>query len=749
MNSPAVRIPLYVAALATGGAFGILFTGESYGDFAVSDVMADRMGAFFTMLGAALVALLVGSSGRYRFVLILPATAAYTLLVVYGWPPFTLRGWRDLFWEIGNDVYESAGVMYLQPVPYDLAPGIFVFLIPAVMTVVAFAVSATLYEESPVISVAVLGLTIGVLSTVSVEIGAGPYFAFFLVSAVALLLASGSSSVLPRPGVVVGVVVIALALAAPKAPLSGTTVSGGIIDWTRIGTGGTSQLNVQADVGDYLTSGRDAELLRVESEEPLLWRAGTLDYFDGFQWHDTTEPEEGYGEEVGFGVEMRTVRQDVEVLEAQTDRVFGGYRIAATSLDYAEKNTDGSWSVDESFEEGDSYRVFSEIPQPTEAQLRSAGSDYPASVRKKFLQLPNSTPQVVAERAREIEGRYDPATPYDRARAIERYLRYDGGFIYNLDVSYRRADTAVEEFLGEGKQGFCTQFATSMALIAREMGLPSRVVYGATPGEEVGTDEYVVTGQNMHTWVEIYFPGVGWYPMDPTPGFSIPTAMQQNAAPQVSPATGQFGQDQVAWQLQNRAEQPVEESPERRNTPNTERSPDGDPQRIPAWPFVVLGGVLLVAAVPLLKRALLARGRPEDLYRDLVGRLRDVLPPGRAALAGSPALTPTERVMLLAGAAGVEEEPFEAFARAYSGHLYSVRSGEGRQLPIAHRRAVRAFEKLPAWRRALAAVNPSSLVARAGRSMAAARGRIGKSSRGMSERLRRKLRERLKEKSRR
>ena len=481
MNSPAVRIPLYVAALATGGAFGILFTGESYGDFAVSDVMADRMGAFFTMLGAALVALLFGSSGRYRFVLILPATAAYTLLVVYGWPPFTLRGWRDLFWEIGNDVYESAGVMYLQPVPYDLAPGIFVFLIPAVMTVVAFAVSATLYEESPVISVAVLGLTIGVLSTVSVEIGAGPYFAFFLVSAVALLLASGSSSVLPRPGVVVGVVVIALALAAPKAPLSGTTVSGGIIDWTRIGTGGTSQLNVQADVGDYLTSGRDAELLRVESEEPLLWRAGTLDYFDGFQWHDTTEPEEGYGEEVGFGVEMRTVRQDVEVLEAQTDRVFGGYRIAATSLDYAEKNTDGSWSVDESFEEGDSYRVFSEIPQPTEAQLRSAGSDYPASVRKKFLQLPNSTPQVVAERAREIEGRYDPATPYDRARAIERYLRYDGGFIYNLDVSYRRADTAVEEFLGEGKQGFCTQFATSMALIAREMGLPSRVVYGATP----------------------------------------------------------------------------------------------------------------------------------------------------------------------------------------------------------------------------------------------------------------------------
>jgi len=619
------------------------------------------------------------------------------------------------------------------------------------MTVVAFAVSATLYEESPVVSVAVLGLTIGVLSTVSVEIGAGPYFAFFLVSAVALLLASGSSGMFVRPGVIASVAVVALVLVVPKAPLSGTTVSGGIIDWTRIGTGGTSQLNVQADVGDYLTSGRDAELLRIDSEEPLRWRAGTLDYFDGFQWRDTTESEEGYGEEVGFGVDTQPVVQDVEVLEAQTDRIFGGYRIIGTSLDYAEQNTDGSWSIDGSFEEGDDYEVFSEIPQPTEAHLRSAGSDYPAPVEEKFLQLPNSTPGVVAERAREIERRYEPATPYDRARAIERYLRYDGGFIYNLDVSYRRADTAVEEFLSEdGKQGFCTQFATSMALIAREMGLPSRVVYGATPGEEVEPDEYVVTGQNMHTWVEIYFPGAGWYPMDPTPGFSIPTAMQQNApAPPVSTTAGNFGPESLALSGRNRDEQQRQPAEERRNTSTADRDPAGNPERIPAWLFVVIAGALLVAAVPLTKRALLARGRPEDLYRDLGGRLRDALPPGRAALAVSPALTPTERVMLLAGAAGVEEEPFEVFARAYSGHLYSARSGEGRRLPAAHRRAVRAFEKLPPWRRALAAVNPSSLVARAGRSVAAARVRIGKSLRRISERLHRKLREKLGEKSRR
>ena len=739
MNASAVRVSLYAAVLAAGGAFGILFTGDSFGGFAVSDVPADRMGAFFTMLGAALVALLVGSSGRYRFVLVLPATAVYTLLVVYGWPPFTWRGWRELFWEVGTDVYEAAGMMYTERVPYDLTPGLFVVLIPVVMIVAAFATSATLYEGSPIVSVAVLGLTIGVLSTVGFEVGAGPYFAFFLVAAVVLMLAAGSSGTFPRPGVMAGAVVVALVLGVPKAPLSDATVSGGLIDWTRIGTGGTSQLSVQADVGDYLTSGRDAELLRIRSEEPLRWRAGTLDYFDGFQWRDTTEPERGYGQEVDPLVETEVVRQDVEVLKAQTDRVFGGYMIVSTSLRYAEENTDGSWSVNGYFEEGDSYWLLSRVPQPTEAQLQNAGSDYPAAVEEKFLQLPNSTPRIVAERAREIEARYNPATPYDRARAIERYLRYDGGFVYNLDVSYHRADTAVEEFLSEdGKQGFCTQFATAMALIARDMDLPSRVVYGATQGQETEPDEYVVTGHNMHTWVEIYFPGVGWYPMDPTPGFSMPTAMERNApAPQVSSAGQVFGPENIALDRRDQEEQ--RQTPEkRRNTTDTERNPAGPDERIPAWPFVVLAAALLVATVPFTKHVLLARGRPEDLYRDLVGRLRDVLPPGNASLADSPALTPTERVLLLAGAVGVNEEPFEEFARAYSDHLYSggSRSGGSRSVSVAHRRAERAYGRLPLWRRALGAVNPSSLLARAGRGVAAARARAAKSLRGLGGRLR-------------
>jgi hypothetical protein len=109
-----------------------------------------------------------------------------------------------------------------------------------------------------------------------------------------------------------------------------------------------------------------------------------------------------------------------------------------------------------------------------------------------------------------------------------------------------------------------------------------------------------------------------------------------------------------------------------------------------------------------------------------------VLPPGRSAIADSPALTPTERILLLAGAAGVEEEPMEEFARAYSSHLYSAPSpeGEARRVAAAHRRALRAYQQLPGWRRVLGAANPASVLARAQRTASASKTRLLKALRG-------------------
>jgi transglutaminase-like putative cysteine protease len=741
MSGVGTRWWLYGAALATGSAFSILFTGETYdgddggfGPLSVVTIIAGHK-ALLPMLLAAAVAALVGSAGRWRFVLLLPAIAAYTLVAVYGTDLFTVSGWQEFFSIIAADVYNAANIMYAQPIPYDLSPGLFVVLIPLVMILVAFATSATLYEGSPVISVAVLGLTIGVLSTISFEDGAGPFFAVFLVCAVGLFLSSGGAG--PdgpgRPAVVAGAAVVALVLLVPRMPFSDETVSTGMIDWTRIGTGGTSRLGVQADVGDYLTAGRDAELLRIRSSEPLLWRGGTMDYFDGVRWLDTTRPGADDGEEIAPDVETRPVLQRVQVLNAKTDLIFGGYKIVRTS-EYmgTTENSDGSWSKDEPFEEGDFYEVLSEIPQPTAAQLRGAGRDYPPTVAQKFLQLPEDTPSEVHETAEKIQRQYQPKTPYDRARAIEQYLIYDGGFTYNLDVSYRRADRAIEEFLGDSKEGFCTQFSTSMALILRDMNVPSRVVYGATSGEEVSQGEYLVTGSNMHTWVEAYFPGVGWYPFDPTPGFSMPAAMEANARRPDLPQASQIQSPENELDKRQLAQDQAQQKPREQNQDLADQNPTTGGSGeigIPVWPLVVLVPLLLVGAVPLSKRALLAYGRPEDLYRDLTGRLRDVLPPNWNIVADSPALTPTERILILAGAAGVDEAPMRRFALAYSDHLYSM-NGDRDHVAAAYRDALQAYERLPRWRRALGAVNPSSLVARSRKYISARRVQLDKALRG-------------------
>ncbi|MCA1730999.1 MAG: DUF3488 and transglutaminase-like domain-containing protein [Actinobacteria bacterium] len=721
------RLPLYAAGLVTGGAFSVLFTG----------------GALPYVLGAALVALLVGSAGAYRFVLLFPAAGLYTLFAIYGSPPLSLSGWRRLFAEIGQDFYEAAGVTYASPVPYDLHPGLLIVLLPIVVIVVAFAVSATIYEESPVISIAVFGLTIGVLSTVSFETGVGLFFAMFLVCGVTLLLLTGDGTGVRAPGgggplpvaVIAGALVIGLVLALPGSSFAGEIFRPALLDWTRLGTIGTSRLAVEADVGDYLTAGRDTELMRIRSAEPLLWRGGTLDYFDGFRWSSTVEPGEDDGEEISPEVPTRELVERVDVLQAETSLLFGGYRIQSVSLPEATEHSDGSWTSSRPLAENSSYRVLSQISQPSTAQLESAGADYPAIVQEKFLQLPEDRPEILRETAQEIQADYQPATPYEAARAIERYLIYDGGFTYNLNANYTRADRAIEEFLGGNREGFCTQFATSMALLSRELGVPSRVVYGATTGKEKEPDEYVVTGSNIHTWVEVYFPGVGWYTFDPTPGFSVPSTMEANAPrPELPDDLSRVSPEAQAL----KGEQPSEPVPQPQETqPNNSTSSAEDSARARyAYALsTILLLFILIVAVPLTKKVLAARGRPEDLYRDLTGRLRDILPlAGGAgvraggAIAGSPALTPTERLLLLAGAVGIEDAPFREFARVYSESLYAAytRSGSRREAARVYRRALQEFAELPWWKRVLAAVNPASLLLRAWRRLAAYKGRLAK-----------------------
>jgi transglutaminase-like putative cysteine protease len=163
----------------------------------------------------------------------------------------------------------------------------------------------------------------------------------------------------------------------------------------------------------------------------------------------------------------------------------------------------------------EAYRADSIITVNSEDGLRSAGQDYPTWVSDRYMNIPEKVPERVYTLARDLTT--TAVNPYDRAIALENYLRT---IPYTLDV-----DTApfnqdiVDYFLFDLQKGYCDYYATAMVVLARAAGLPARYVTGYI-GENFDeiNQVYIITADQAHAWTEIYFPGYGWIPFEPTPG---------------------------------------------------------------------------------------------------------------------------------------------------------------------------------------------------------------------------------------
>ena len=164
--------------------------------------------------------------------------------------------------------------------------------------------------------------------------------------------------------------------------------------------------------------------------------------------------------------------------------------------------------------QGQTYSVISLVPNPSASALRSANTDYPEWVRAHYLQLPPTLPTRVAKLASDIAAPFD--NPYDKAKAIERYLR---SIPYNENIPAPPRDRdAVDWFLFELQQGYCDYYASAMVLMVRSLGIPARVASGYARGEyDEQAHTWVVRESDAHTWPEIWFPGYGWIPFEPTP----------------------------------------------------------------------------------------------------------------------------------------------------------------------------------------------------------------------------------------
>lgn len=165
---------------------------------------------------------------------------------------------------------------------------------------------------------------------------------------------------------------------------------------------------------------------------------------------------------------------------------------------------------------GSQYTVTSLVSTAPASALRSAEQTYPDWVLRLYLQGAENVAPRIRELAAQIVGQAGAATPYDRARAIESWLRTNIQYSETIPAPPRGSDP-IEWFLFEQRQGYCNYYATAMVLMLRSQGIPARLAAGFAQGAwDAERGAYLVRERDAHTWVEVYFPGYGWVEFEPT-----------------------------------------------------------------------------------------------------------------------------------------------------------------------------------------------------------------------------------------
>ncbi|HEX8107742.1 MAG TPA: DUF3488 and transglutaminase-like domain-containing protein, partial [Kofleriaceae bacterium] len=163
------------------------------------------------------------------------------------------------------------------------------------------------------------------------------------------------------------------------------------------------------------------------------------------------------------------------------------------------------------------YTVWSQLTSPPADALRAAAGKLPESYQP-YLQLPREITPRTRELARTITAGL--TTEYDKVQAIRAWLV--GNLTYTLVLAEPGAQEPVDFFLFDRKKGHCEYFASAFAVLARAVAIPTRQVNGFLGGEWNEYQGYVaVRAGDAHSWDEVYYPGVGWVTVDPTPPANV------------------------------------------------------------------------------------------------------------------------------------------------------------------------------------------------------------------------------------
>ncbi|MFP7299892.1 DUF3488 and DUF4129 domain-containing transglutaminase family protein [Neobacillus niacini] len=289
--------------------------------------------------------------------------------------------------------------------------------------------------------------------------------------------------------------------------------------------------------------GDDSTVFKAEAKQKNYWKVETKDHYTGKGWIPSSSTTIQIG-----GDELIPVSPIPSVVKTREESarlfLFMDYEhlIYPAGIQRAQFERSYTMEIDATMEKisifgfnskpiaPDAYAVEYKIPQYEASDLRKTSVVDPALIDADFLaqytQLPENLPDRVKELAESItEGK---TNWFDKAKAIEQHFsgadfRYDQK---NVAVPEEN-DDYVDQFLFDTKTGYCDNFSTSMAVLLRTIGIPTRWVKGYTGGEFLEYSEgdtsksiYEITNNNAHSWVEVYFPNQGWVPFEPTKSFT-------------------------------------------------------------------------------------------------------------------------------------------------------------------------------------------------------------------------------------
>jgi len=370
--------------------------------------------------------------------------------------------------------------------------------------------------------------------------------------------------------------------------------------WDWFGNGKVVTFDWNHTYGPLNWSRAGETVLNVKSDRPQYWKAETLDGFDGFRWIRTNDLNDTlYGTQVAYTEPRIEGKWDYgeynldwdkrirfTVRSLSTPFVIGAGVILRVDGVRSQTMDDGTTRLigTDRLEKGDTYSVRAYAPNPTRKQMQGMPRGYGANLsRYTAITLPHPGESVTdelgtsfAERQNAAQNResifvplrysdpsewgprsdrllrsspyapmYEQAleltrgapTAYDAVKSVEQWLQ--NNFIYSEHVPTH--DVPLMGFLDEDKRGYCQQFSGTMALMLRMAGIPARVAAGFSPGSyNKDTREYRVRDLDAHSWVEVWFTGIGWVPFDPTPARS--PAQSQSSALATSAAAADAGE---------------------------------------------------------------------------------------------------------------------------------------------------------------------------------------------------------------